>query len=277
MYCSYFSLPLARTPPSSRESRDLEQMTASPTVNTKQALSSVKSWFNNSVLIEPSARNTAAEQQQSCRKSAFAIFKDPSILGAMPEEDLAIGRKSIADGAKKVPRKPFAILEEPCEKILADKDSLSVKNDGSNLGMDPAAIRNIKPFAVFDEENLKPTLSEEKMVCDAPKKPVRKPFAILEEPEKDSLPISNMFGRDVEGDLVAEMEPVVPRSVKPFAVLDENDAVPSRTPRPLGFVEDVDPVLALNVIPFNVVDENNDPVALKDGISGNQLTALVKK
>lgn len=82
-------------PPAAEQNSGVGGGGSSPTVNTKQALSSVKSWFNSSRLV-PEAK----PEPKPAKKSLFAIFKDPSVVDVLDER--------AAPGPK-----PFTVFCEP--------------------------------------------------------------------------------------------------------------------------------------------------------------------
>lgn len=115
---------------------------SSPTVNTKQALSSVKSWFNASVLLP----ETKAEPKP-IKKSLFSIFKDPSVVD-VPDESSHV---------PPVVPKPFTVFVEP--EIMA------------------AAPLQTKRIAVMDENA---PANQENVASSAPSMPkMRKPLSAI--------------------------------------------------------------------------------------------------
>ena len=116
-------------PPSAEKSNG-----PSPTVNTKQALSSVKSWFNSSVLL-PSA------PQAPAKKSLFAIFKDPSMVEVVDHCPPPLPAP-----------KPFAIFTE--------EDFVDQENAAPPQCM--TKLKQRRPLvAIEDDENSPPKVEEQ--------------------------------------------------------------------------------------------------------------------
>jgi len=199
------SPPSVKTP-SPRSFKDFDQ--PSPTVNTRQALSSVKSWFNNSVLIEPRAD---VKKSETSKKSLFAIFKDSSMVdGKAPEglEDAAqsgTAKKGLftiysepsfsaiekVQPPKDIGRKPFAILEEK-EPVYADKISEPFAILDDNLPV---------PVAILDENDVKPTKFIKPLIfADENDSKIEKRFTAMDEADR-----------------------ACSKAMKPFTIMDENN------------------------------------------------------
>lgn len=171
---------------------------SSPTVNTKQALSSVKSWFNASVLLpEPKA------DPKPVKKSIFSIFKDPSVLD-VPDE---------RSHAPAVVPKPFTVFIEP--EVVA------------------AAPLQTKRFAIMDENV--PT-DQENVASFAPSMPkVRKPLSAIiplptcQEPEEEN--VQDDFKENVPPS--AHVQEIVKRQLS--GILVPSVDIPCD---PVGLVED---------------------------------------
>ena len=160
---------------------------SSPTVNTKQALSNVKSWFNESRLLpEPKAESNPS------RKSLFNIFKDPSMVD-VPDQRVP---------AQSAPFKPFTVFTEPEEEVA--------------VPLQP------KRFAIMDE-NAPP--DQENGVLHAPAVPkARKPLSAIvpmpicqENPIQEEENVEDNFKENVPPASHVQ-EPVVKRQLSGILV-----------------------------------------------------------
>lgn len=155
---------------------------SSPTVNTKQALSSVKSWFNASVLL-PEPRT----EPKPARKSLFSIFKDPSMVD-VPDESAPVSKTALP--------KPFAVFTEPEEAAVQ-----------------PKRFTIMDENAPFDQENA---------VSHAPSVPkVRKPLSaivsIMPTCQENPIPEEDNFKENVPPASHVQ-EPVVKRQLSGILV-----------------------------------------------------------
>lgn len=122
---------------------------SSPTVNTKLALSSVKSWFNSDNLLAAPAPEPLAPPPAS-KKSLFAIYKDPSVLQpSEPDLPVCPAEDENAPPVRPKKSKPFAIFTETPSPVEAPP----VKLDNENMGAaGPVRLKFRKPLAALDEK-----------------------------------------------------------------------------------------------------------------------------
>jgi len=193
------SSPSLTKTPSPKSFKDYEQ--PSPTVNTKQALSSVKSWFNNSVLIEPRAE---VKKSETSKKSLFHIFKDPSMIEGKTTEG---PRDSVQSGITN--KGPFTVYTESADLVEKVQPSKEVGRKPFLIleEKEPDCAKTTEPFAILDENVPAPTFNSQP-----------KPIAIFDENEPKVEKLSTV---------VDETDRVCGKSIKPFAIMDENCIVAS--------------------------------------------------
>lgn len=145
----------------------------SPTVNTKQALSCVRGWFNSSVLV-PESR---APEPREVKKSLFAIYKDPSILEEPQKKQFAV----FSDCAHDVDRqpvdfkRPFPVFGDSQPRGFAVFDE-NAPADKENV---PSKIKTRKPLAAIE-------LKEEEQIEEDCKENVP-PKGFVQEPSQRRL------------------------------------------------------------------------------------------
>ena len=210
LYVGRSALPLVKTP-SPKGFKDFDQ--PSPTVNTRQALSSVKSWFNNSVLIEPRAD---FKKPETSKKSLFEIFKDPSMIEGKapecPEDPVSSGttnkalftiytEPSIAvqkvQPSKEVGRKPFAILEEKQPDLTPATEPIAILDENAS---GPVSDSCPRPIVILDEN--KPT--KPSIFIDENDPKIEKRFPVIDEADR-----------------------ACSKFIKPFTIMDENNIAAS--------------------------------------------------
>lgn len=153
---------LSPTPPPTEQSGS-GSGGSSPTVNTKQALSSVKSWFNSSVLVPESK----VLEAKPAKKSLFAVYKDPSMVD-VPDDKAQPASKPFAIFSEPEPvaSKPFTVFAEPeTPKPFA---IFAEPENGS-------AVAQPKRFTVMDEN----VVDQENAISRAPVVKARKPLAAI--------------------------------------------------------------------------------------------------
>ena len=129
-------------PPSAEKSAGIGSNGPSPTVNTKQALSSVKSWFNSSVLVSTTAASQPPPPAAPAKKSLFAIFKDPSMIEQVDSAP------PISQSPPPAIRKPFAIFTEEEPPAVVDQENV--------LPTTSTKLKLRRPLVAIDDENAPP-------------------------------------------------------------------------------------------------------------------------